>query len=224
MNIAAKPIMGSADDDGIMIIGCIRTSHAVMTYPVSFRDVHADASFGMRMFERMGVTAGSVVMVTSGSSEYAHFWSFQVAVVQLEGCVAVAENFIFDAGRSEMFMRRLPVKVAFGITDAILDGMAALKLDVATAFAPAGVICARDGAATRLQELGFSPWRMVSMGPAFGFVSPQGETFYDKDEWLIEEAGGELLITARKARALPLVRLPTGVRGTVDADRNFTLS
>lgn len=207
-----------------MIIGCIRTAHTVMAYPVSFRDVHADAAFGSVMLQRMGAGQGSVVMVTSGSSEYAHFWPYQVAVAQLEGCVAVAENFIFDAGRSEMFMRRLPVKVAFGITESILDGMAALKLDVATAFAPAGVICARDGAATRLQGLGFSPWRMVTMGPAFGFVSPEGETFYDTDEWLIEEAGGELLITARNARALPLVRLPTGVRGAVDADHRFTLA
>lgn len=224
MSVAVKPIMGSADDDGIMLIGCMRTPHAVLSYPVSFRDVNADASFGMRMFERMGVTGGSLVMVTSGSSEYAHFWAYQVAVAQLEGCIAVAENFVFDAGRSEMFMRRLPIKVAFGITDAILDGMAALDLDVAKAFEPAEVICARDSAAPRLRELGFSPWQMVTLGPAFVFVSPVGETFYDADEWLIEEANGELLMTARNARALPLVRLPTGVRGSVDSDGKVILA
>lgn len=216
--------MGSAGDERTMMIGCIRTPHAVMSYPVSFRDVYADALFGMRIFQRMGVAKGSVVMVTSGSSEYAHFWPYQVAVEQLEGCVAIAENFMFDAGRSEMFMRRLPVKVAFGITDAILDGMSALNIDTAQAFTPAEIICARDGAATRLQELGFAPWRMVSFGPAFGFVSPEGGTFYDTDEWLVEDGGGELLITAVNGRALPLVRLPTGVRGSVDSDHNFSLA
>jgi len=216
--------MGSATDMRTMLVGCIRTSHATMAYPISFRDAHADAAFGMRMFEQMGVSAGSMVMVTSGSSEYAHFWPYEIAVSQLNACVAIAENFIFDAGRSEMFMRRLPIKVAFGITDAILDGMDALKLDAAKAFAPAEVICARDGAATRLQDLGFAPWRMVTFGPAFGFVSPEGETFYDTAEWLIEEARGELLITARNARALPLVRLPTGVRGSVDSDHKFALA
>lgn len=223
MNVAAKPIMGSATDERVMMIGCIRTSHAVMSYPVSFRDVHADAAFGARMFRTMAVEAGSVVMFTSGSSEYANFWPYEVAVSDLEGCVAIAENFVFDAGRSEMFMRRLPVKVAFGITDAILDGMDALKLDAKTAFTPAGLICARDGAADRLKALGFSPWQMVSFGPAFGFVSPSGETFYDNDEWLLEEAGGELLITARSARALPLVRLRTGVAGSVE-DGRFVLT
>lgn len=224
MNVAAKPIMGSATDERVMMHGCIRTSHAVISYPVSFRDVHADSLFGMHIFQKMGVEPGSMVMFTSGSSEYAQFWPYEISVANLEGCVAIAENFVFDAGRSEMFMRRLPIKVAFGITDAILDGMAALKLDAVKAFQPAGLICARDGAADRLKELGFAPWRMVSFGPAFGFVTPDGETFYDQDQWLIEEVGGELVITARRARALPLVRLPTGVRGSVDADGRFSLA
>lgn len=223
MDVVAKPIMGSATDTRVMFHGCIRTAHGVASYPVSFRDVHTDALFGMVMFERMGVAAGSMVMVTSGSSEYAHFWPYQIAVANLNGCVAIAENFIFDAGRSEMYMRRLPVKVAFGITEAILDGMTALNLDAVKAFSPAEVICARDGAADRLKALGFAPWRMVNFGPAYGFVSPQGETFYDADEWLIEAAHGELLITARQPRALPLVRMPTGIKGQVDGQGRFLL-
>lgn len=224
MSAIEKPIMGSPANDSVMMIGCIRTTHTTRSYPVSFRDIHADARFGVATFKRMGVGAGSTVLVTSGSSEYAHFWPYQIAVAELEGCVAIAENFIFDAGRSEMFMRRLPIKVAFGISDAILNGMESMNLDAAKAFAPAETICARDGAADRLQALGFAPWRMVSFGPAYGFVSPDGETFYDDQEWLLEEFDGELVISARTARALPLVRMPTGVRGTVDAEHQFTLS
>ncbi|MCP1472360.1 hypothetical protein J3E64_004078 [Sphingobium sp. OAS761] len=224
MNVAAKPITGSATDERVMMYGCIRTSHAVTSYPISFRDVHADALFGMKMFQKMGVEAGSMVLFTSGSSEYAQFWPYEISVANLEGCVAIAENFIFDAGRAEMFMRRLSIKVAFGITDAILDGMAAMNLDVAKAFQPAGSICARDGAADRLKELGFAPWRMVSFGPAFGFVSPDGETFHDQDQWLLEAVGGELLITSRHARALPVVRLPTGIAGSVDPSGRFSLA
>lgn len=224
MSAIEKPIMGSPADDSVMMIGCIRTAHATRSYPVSFRDVHADARFGMKMFERLGMGAGSTVLVTSGSSEYAHFWPYQIAVAELEGCVAIAENFIFDAGRSEMFMRRLPIKIAFGISEAILNGMDSMNLDIAKAFAPAGLICARDGAADRLKAHGFAPWRMVSFGPAYGFVSPDGESFYDDQEWLLEEVDGELMISARTARALPLVRMPTAVRGTVDEQHQFTLS
>ena len=222
--MAARSIAGIPGNTEIMMVGCLRTPHTVTEYPVSYRDVYADTRFGASMFSRMGVQAGSVVMCTSGSSEYAHFWPYQLAVESLNACVAIGENFMFDAGRAEMFMRRLPIKVAFGVTDAILNGMGALNLDVAKAFAPAEVICARDGAADRLAALGFSPWRMVSLGVAFGFVSPQGETFHDREEWLIEEAKGELLITAVTPRAKPVVRLPTGVKGSVNADHAFSLA
>ena len=224
MSIATNSIAGIPGNTEIMIIGCLRTPHVVTEYPVSFRDVDADAKFGASVFRRLGVGAGSMVLFTSGSSEYAHFWPYQIAAGALDGCAVIAENFMFDAGRSEMFMRRLPIKLAFGITEAILDGMVALNLDIATAFAPAEVICARDGAADRLRALGFAPWRMVSFGVAFGFVSPDGETVYDRDEWLIEEARGELLITALQGRAKPVVRFPTGVCGSVDADHNFSLA
>ncbi|WP_139810041.1 hypothetical protein [Sphingomonas azotifigens] len=221
--MAARSLAGIPGNTDIMIVGCLRTPHLVTEYPVSYRDVDADARFGAAMFGKMGVVPGSMVMCTSGSSEYAHFWPYQLAVESLEACVAIGENFIFDAGRAEMFMRRFPIKVAFGISDAILDGMAALNLDTRKAFAPAEMICARDGAADRLAALGFAPWRMVSLGIAFGFVSPEGETFYDRDEWLIEEANGELLITALQNRASPVVRLRTGVKGSVSASHDFTL-
>jgi hypothetical protein len=224
VSVAMTSISGIPGNTEIMIIGCIRTPHLVTEYPVSFRDVDADAKFGASVFRRLGVGAAAMVLFTSGSSEYAHFWPYQIAVASLDGCAVIAENFVFDAGRSEMFMRRLPIKVAFGITDAILDGLALMNFDVAKAFAPAELICARDGAADRLAALGFAPWRMVSFGVTFGFVSPEGETIYDRDEWLIEEAKGELVITALKARAKPVVRFPTGVFGSVDADHNFTLA
>ena len=207
-----------------VMVGCLRTVHAVSALPISQRDLAADTRFASNVLDRLGVVSDSMVLLTSGSSEYGHFWPFELAIEQREACVAIADNFIFDAGRSEMFMRRLPIDVAFGIADTVLDGMAAMKLDVVKAFSPVGTICARDGAADRLAALGFAPWRMVSFGPTFGYVSPQGETLYDKDEWLLEAADGELLITARNARALPLVRLRTGVRGMVDSDNDFALA
>jgi hypothetical protein len=214
----------ASDPSGHVMVGCLRTVHAVIAFPVSRRDLEADTRFASTVMDQLGVGKNTLVLLTSGSSEYSHFWPYELAMEQREACVAVADNFIFDAGRSEMFMRRLPIAVAFGITDTVLDGMAAMKLDIAKAFASVGTICARDGAADRLNALGFSPWRMVSFGPTFGYVSPQGESFYDQNEWLVEAADGELLITAINARAVPLVRLRTGVRGSLDSDHMFTLA
>jgi hypothetical protein len=211
------------DPSGFVMVGCLRTIHAVMAFPVSQRDLEADTSFALTVMDRLGVHKSTMVLLTSGSSEYSHFWPYELAIERREACVAVADNFIFDAGRSEMFMRRLPIDLAFGISGQILDGMAGMKLDVAKAFVGVATICARDGAADRLKALGFSPWRMVSFGPTFGYVSPDGETFYDKNEWLLEAADGELLVTAINARAAPIVRLPTGVRGSVNSDHLFAL-
>ena len=199
------------------MVGCIRTGGSALPHPMTARDIAADARFATGMFALMGIGAGSTVLFTCASSEYAQFWPFEQALETLGACVAVADNSPFDAGRSEMFMRRLSVDLAFGIGSEIVDGMAMMKLDVATAFSPAKLICARTAAADRLATLGFSPWRMVAFGPAFAFIAPDGTTYHDQDEWLFEAPAGELLITARQARGNQLKRFATGVRGGLDS-------
>jgi hypothetical protein len=205
------------------MVGCLRADRLTLPHPMSARDIAADARFADMFFERIGIGEGAMVLFTSGSSEYAQFWPYEQALEARNACVAVAENLLFDAGRSEMFMRRLPIELAFGIGDQILDGMAAMNLDIAKAFASTPLICARDGAADRLRDLGFSPWRMVSFGPAFGYVSPDGTSVHDDDEWLLEAPAGEILISAKNARAHSLVRYPTGVRGSVARSGGFAL-
>lgn len=199
------------------MVGCLRTGGLALPHPMTARDIAADVRFATTIFDAMGIGAGSTVLFACGSSEYAQFWPYEQALETLGACVAVAENLPFDAGRSEMFMRRLSIDLAFGVGLEIVDGMKMMGLDAAAAFQPAKLICARDAAAGRLAELGFTPWRMIAFGPAFAFVAPDGTTWYDRDEWLLEAPAGELLISARQARGNPLVRFPTGVRGTIDA-------
>ena len=208
----------------LWMVGCIRAERLTLPHPMNARDIAADAAFADRLFARLGIGAGATILFTSGSSEYAQFWPYEQALEARDACVAVAENLLFDASRSEMFMRRLPIDLAFGIGDAILDGMQAMNIDIAKAFAATPLICARDGAADRLRALGFAPWRMVGFGPAFGYVAPDGTTLYDTDEWLLEARAGEILISARHARAHPLVRFPTGVRGAVGSSGAFSLA
>jgi hypothetical protein len=206
------------------MVGCVRTGKLTFPHPLTLRDINADAAFAESMFERMGIRTGATVLFTSGSSEYGQFWPYEQALDSMGACVAVAENLVFDAGRSEMFMRRLNVDLAFGIGEEILDGMQMMELDPATAFGLAGKICARTGAADRLDQLGFKPWRLVDFGPTFGFVSPDGESFYDRNEWLIEAPEDEVLISARAARGNPFIRFPTGLLATIDDDGGFRLS
>ena len=198
------------------MVGCLRTADGPLPHPMSARDIAADIRFATSIFGKMGIGAGATVLFTCGSSEYAQFWPYEQALETLGACVAVAENLPFDAGRSEMFIRRLKIDLAFGIGREIVDGMAMMGLDTAAAFKPAALICARDSAAATLVELGFAPWRMVDFGPAFAFVAPDGTTYYDRDEWLLEAPDGDLLISARQARGNPLVRFATGIAGSID--------
>ena len=223
LNSNMSPAAGEAANEPWMI-GCIRTAQLTIPHPLTARDIDADSAFARSMFEHMGVASGSTILFTSASSEYGQFWPYEQAIEAMGACVAVAENLIFDAGRSEMFMRRLDIDLAFGISEAILDGMQMMQLDTATAFGRAKKICARVGAADRLNQLGFKPWRLVEFGPAFGFVSPEGQSFYDRNEWMIEAPSGEVLISACKARGDPVIRFPTGVRANIDQDGGFQLS
>ncbi len=198
------------------MVGCLRIAGLALPHPMSARDIAADVRFATRLFGEMGIGAGSTVLFVSASSEYAQFWPYEQALENLGACVAVADNSPFDAGRSEMFMRRLDIDLAFGIGLNVVDGMKMMGLDAATAFKPAKLICVRAEAGDQLASLGFSPWRMVAFGPAFAFVAPDGTTYYDREEWLLEAPAGELLISAKQARGNPLVRFPTGVKGSID--------
>ena len=205
------------------MIGCIRTGQLTIAHPLTARDIDADVNFAASIFGLMGIGEGATVLFTSASSEYGQFWPYEQALESLGACVAVAENLTFDAARSEMFMRRLAIDLAFGIGQPILDGMTMIGLDVASAFGRAGTICARVEAANQFEQLGFKPWRMIGFGPAFGFVAPDGRTYHDREEWLLEAPAGELLISARRARGNPLVRFATGVRATIDETGDFRL-
>jgi hypothetical protein len=108
---------------------------------------------------------------------------------------------------------RFQVRAAFGISDEILNGLEMADLSLHKTFASTPLVFARDASAERLKKAGLDPWRMVTLGPLFAFVSPQGEAHYDQDEWLLESMGGEVHVTARQVRAKPLFRLPVGVAG-----------
>ena len=177
----------------------------------------ADSRFARRLFTVAGIGAGDLVVLTAGASEYAQVWPYEAALESLGACIAIAENLRFDAGRTEMFLRRFSMRAAFGIGPAVLDGLHDMGKPLDKVFGNTPVIFARDLAVNRLRAVGLKPWRVETLGPAFAFEDPDGETYYDRDEWLIESDNGELVITALNDRANPLVRLRTGVGGAIDS-------
>ena len=221
MNVITTP--PPADPHIPWMIGCLRNANGNTPHPLSAGNIASDAAFAKKMFHLWGIGAGSTVLLTSGSSELAQFWPYEVALVDMETCLAVAENLPFDAGRSEMFLRRLRVDLALAVGVPVLDGLVAMGFDIAQVYRQAKLIVARADAHERLRQAGLSPWRLVEFGPAFGFVAPDGETFHDNTEWTLDAPNGEILISSRQSRAHRLTAWPTGVYGRVDASGAFHL-
>ena len=92
--------------DPLWLVGCLRVAGLSLAHPVSERDMAADVKFARDLFGKFKIGAGFTLLMTSGSSEYAQFWPYEEALETLGACVALADNHVFDAGRSEMFIRR----------------------------------------------------------------------------------------------------------------------
>jgi hypothetical protein len=208
----------SKQEDDLALVSCFAARGIRLPYPVSYRDLEADTRWGCRFFSSVGVGAGDTVAVSVACSELGHFWPYECAIERLDACVAMAENIGFDARRTEMFLRRFQARAAFGVGEHVLNGLEMAGLPLHKSFASTPLLFARDGAADRLKQAGLDPWRMVTLGPLFAFVSPQGKVHYDQDEWLLESIDGEVHVTARKPRAQPLFRLPIGIKGQAPTD------
>ena len=204
--------------DDLLMVACFNTKGLRLAYPLSHRDVEADTRWARRFLASVGIVAGDMVAVSVACSELGHFWPYECAIEALDACVAMAENVSFDARRTEMFLRRFKVRAAFGVSDEILNGLEMADLPLHKTFALTPLVFARDASVERLRKAGLEPWQMVTLGPLFAFVSPQGEVHYDQDEWLLESIGGEVHVTARQPRAKPLFRLPVGVAGVAPVD------
>lgn len=216
--VATRTGPGASHDHALAVVGCFYARGMRVAYPLSHRDIEADTRWACRFLSSVGVVAGDTVVVSATGAEMGHFWPYECAVEKLDACVAMAENVNFDARRTEMFLRRFAVRAALGVSDEILNGLEMAGLPLHQTFASTPLVFARDGAADRLKQAGLSPWRMVSLGPLFAFVSPQGEVHHDQDEWLLESIDGEVHVSARHPRAKPMFRLPVGVKGQAPAD------
>lgn len=206
------------NDDVLWAVGSMTVGGSRLPYPVSRRDIERDTEWAQGRLQAAGVEAGAVVLFVASCGEWGQSWPYQNAAMRLSAPYLTAEDSPWDASRSEMFLRRFRCRVAFGISAGLLDGLQQAGHALDTVFADAGCVMARPEAAVRLREAGLAPWTLLPLGPMFALAAPDDAgAVYDEQEWLVEEADGELLLTSLAPRACPLVRLHTGVRGRVVA-------
>lgn len=208
--------MSDAASTELWAVGCYRVGDTTVTLPVSHDDVGRDTASAGRALRSLGVARGDHVLFVSMLSESAQIWPFEVAAL-LEGVVlSNADATASDAARVAMFARRLPLRAVLGVDEVVLDGLEAVGEHPADVFGAVPVVGARPRAHRRLVDEGLRPHQWVPLGPTVAVeCTERAGAHVDAEEWRVDEANGEILLTSRHFRALPLRRAPTGVTGAV---------
>jgi hypothetical protein len=197
-------------------IGLLRLPGGYQPYTVSLRDVERDTAWAESVFRRIGVERDMPMHLIGTGCDNEILWPYENALIRMKVPFGVAEPVAIDAPRTDMFLRRFRMQAVVGLSGEIVDALLALGRDLKALLAHSTLVVLPD-AAPKLRAHGLVPWTMVPIGPIYAFESRARDgARYDESEWLIEEDGGQLLLTSLAPRACPFVRLRTGVAGRVE--------
>lgn len=214
-----------ASIQGLFATGLIRLTTGSILYALGEADVEADTRWALSMLSQMGARSGSMTHIIGAGTDWLQLWPWESAVMLGGNTYSSAEANIFDASRSEMFLRRFDLAVVIGVNATLLDFLSEIGADTAALLNKAGAVVATHDASERLDALGVAHWRMHLLGPVCLLESPsRNGARYDQSQWLVEEQNGELLVTSIASRLTPLVRLRTAVCGSVSVKPDGTRS
>lgn len=201
-------------------VGSYSVGDEIVTYPVSPDDSRRDMGTAAKALASLGVQAGSRVLVVSMLSEAAQYWPVQIGLLMAQAQFSLADASRFDAFRTVMFIRAMHYDAVVGVNNDVLDGLDDLGTAYDEVFGPVGIVAARAGAHERLREAGLDPRWWLHVGPTIAVeCRARAGAHVDGDEWSVQaSAGGEVLVTARRARAATIDRQSTGVFGAVITD------
>jgi hypothetical protein len=186
------------------------------SWRISHDEINCDIGTATNVLRELGV-AGSGVLWCSMLAEAGQFWPYVCGTVMAGGRLSCADATRGEATRVAMFLRLMPYGAVFGITDAILDGLADLERDPRDVFADVRILGANPGAYERLVALGMAPTRFALCGPAVAIARELGGPAYvASDAWELDSDGAGICVTARQPRAQEFTRTPVGVRGTIE--------
>jgi hypothetical protein len=143
------------------------------------------------------------------------FDPFETAARELGAPYSTGEIASFEAFRTGMYARRLPITMIFGINQTVAEG---LGDELAEVVAKVPAIVARPDAAGLLAEAGARPFILTRVGPAIAVECPQRSGAHINDaEWTLTERGGELSVSTAGPRAHQVTEAATGLAGSVTA-------
>lgn len=209
------------------IVGVAHFGSGSLPYPLSRRDVERDTAWASRVYDWMGLAPAQLIHLIGDGSEEISWWPFENAAMRRRIPWIQAESGAFDAGRTDMILRRFTPQAVLGLSAPVLDELLNRGRDPRAFFEPLKALAATPDAAERLARYGLRPWRMLHIGPLFAFEPPEGGgARYDESEWRLDAVDGEIALTSVHARACPFARIRTGLRGgirAIDGERRVFL-
>ena len=176
------------------------------------------AGHGVGIVKGVGEVGGGLVIV-GGMAESPWFDPFETAARELGAPYSIGEIYAFEAFRTGMYARRLPVTMIFGIDRTVAEG---LGDELAEVVARVPVIVARPDAAGLLAGAGAAPFIVTRLGPAIAVECPhRSGAHVNGAEWTLAQAerGGDLFISTAGPRAHQVSQAATGLRGTLTEGR-----
>jgi hypothetical protein len=189
-------------------------------FEVGWDDWQRDTAWARAMLAGHGVGAkkgdgevGGGLILVGGMAESPWFDPFEAAARELGAPYSIGETYAFEAFRTGMYARRLPVTMIFGIDRMVAEG---LGDELAEVVARVPVIVARPDAAGLLAGAGAAPFIVTRVGPAVAVECPhRSGAHLNSAEWTVAERGGELFLSTAGPRAHQVSQVPVGLRGTL---------
>ncbi len=194
-------------------IGRYDVAGQLVYFEVSWDDWQRDVAWARAMLADHGVGPGSSLVITGGMAESPWFDPFETAARELGAPYSIGEIYAFEAFRTSMYARRLPITMIFGIDRTVAEG---LGDELAAVVARVPVIVARPDAAGLLAGAGAKPFIVTRVGPALAVECPyRGGAHLNGAEWTLAERGGELVISTAGPRAHQVREAALGLRGAL---------
>ena len=156
---------------------------------------------------------GGGLVIVGGMPESPWFDPFETAARELGAPYSIGEIYAFEAFRTGMYARRLPITMIFGLDRTVAEG---LGDELAAVVARVPVIVARPDAVGLLAGAGARPFVVARVGPALAVECPhRSGAHLNGAEWAMAERGGELFISTAGPRAHQVREAALGLRGTL---------
>jgi hypothetical protein len=200
--IAAPPVWN---------IGRYEAADGLHPWPMSADEWMAEAGSAMQLLTRLGVGAGTRVLLTSLLHEANSVWPLVVACMGTGAQHSCADATAGDAFRTRMFLRTLSYDAVLGIDADVLDTESIERLREVP------VIAARADAYEGLVAAGLAPHRWLQIGPVLAIGDrADGRAWFDPSRWTIESIDGELVVSSPVERLRSFDRVQSAMFGTVE--------